>query len=625
VENIIDHFSSPADDMDAQIVIMGGWLLDAAKGKSNGEPPAGLRPDLTERIGALQVRAQVAREVLANLQHIEQVFDAFTRDASKRASLAELQPYLRQAHGALSVLGFPGAAQAISICETLVLAQSRSEPIAGDDVDWIAEGLSSVAFFLEPCRHGREPSEEAIALFFRRYEKRTASAPVAVEAPRIEIAFAEASPVAATGPAAPPPGVDPELLQVFLEEAVEVLETIEKTLPGLKQRPDDREALTTVRRAFHTLKGSGRMSGSPISGSGLEVEQVLNLWLEQNAYRSAGAVRAARDATGFVQPSGFARLRGPGLKGVDASKIIELAKRAKEGGEPDAVTVGTVTGVSRPVRDLHQGSRRSTSRYWKRSARRGARRPPPADASQDFMRPRIRSAAPSRTAGFSPLADLASALEQWTGFAGETTEPKDGETVQAAVTSLHGMVEAIRKGEAPASPQPAHTALRALIARLEVARRAAVKPPTPQAPDGREKRVMRDDIDPQLMPIFVEEAEQIVPQIGGDLREWKANPGDEKIHQSLRRLLHTLKGSARMAGAIRLGELCHLMEGRIEAALESGEYPEDLFTWLEERMDRLSADVERLRSNEALSVTGPLAAPMHRPRRRHPSRRRRRP
>src|SRR5688572_2075034 len=179
VEHVIDHFSSPADDLDVQIVIMGGWLLDAANGKSNGEPPPGLRPDLTERIGALQLRAQVAREVLANLQHIEGVVDAFARDAAKRASLAELQPYLRQVHGALSVLGFPAAAQAISICESLVLAQARAEPSAGDDVDWIAEGLSSVAFFLEPCRHGREPSEEAIGLFFRRYEKRAASAPAA--------------------------------------------------------------------------------------------------------------------------------------------------------------------------------------------------------------------------------------------------------------------------------------------------------------------------------------------------------------------------------------------------------------------------------------------------------------
>ena len=118
---------------------------------------------------------------------------------------------------------------------------------------------------------------------------------------------------------------------------------------------------------------------------------------------------------------------------------------------------------------------------------------------------------------------------------------------------------------------------------------------------------MRDDIDAQLLPIFVEEAEQIVPEIGADLREWKANPADEKVHQALRRLLHTLKGSARMAGAIRLGELCHLMEGRIESALETGQYTEELFAFLEERMDRLSADVERMRSPEGSAVAAPQA------------------
>ena len=81
---------------------------------------------------------------------------------------------------------------------------------------------------------------------------------------------------------------------------------------------------------------------------------------------------------------------------------------------------------------------------------------------------------------------------------------------------------------------------------------------------------MRDDIDPQLLPIFLEEAQTLLPQIGSDLRDWKAHPQDEKVQQSLQRGLHTLKGSARMAGAIRLGELTHLMEGRIEAALEAG-------------------------------------------------------
>ncbi len=96
---------------------MGGWLLDAAKGKSTGEPPAGLRADLSERIGALQLRAQVAKEIVANLQHVEQVLDGFARDAAKRDTLPGLAPHLRQIHGALMVLRFEGAARALAICE----------------------------------------------------------------------------------------------------------------------------------------------------------------------------------------------------------------------------------------------------------------------------------------------------------------------------------------------------------------------------------------------------------------------------------------------------------------------------------------------------------------------------
>ena len=175
------------------------------------------------------------------------------------------------------------------------------------------------------------------------------------------------------------------------------------------------------------------------------------------------------------------------------------------------MTVGTVDACTRGLlRHLHQGSRASTSRCWKRSARRGARTPP-ADASHDFMRAAHTLASSSRTAGFAPLADLAGALEHWTGFAARRPrDPKDGETVQAAVASLRGMVESIRSGEAPAlAAARRRRALRALIARLRgraprrrsTAARAGARPP-----DGREKRVMRDDIDAQLLPIFLEEA-----------------------------------------------------------------------------------------------------------------------
>jgi chemosensory pili system protein ChpA (sensor histidine kinase/response regulator) len=574
VEHIIDHFSSPADDLEVQIVIMGGWLLDAANRKSNGEPPAGLRPDLTERIGALQLRAQVAKEILANLQHVEQVIDAFARDPAKRPTLSELQPYLRQMHGALTVLGFPGAAQAISVCEGLILEPDHN-------MDWIAESLSSVGFFLEPCRHGRNPQEEAIALFFRRYENRHAPAPAALPAP-----------------AQAPVDNDAELMGVFLEEAQEVLETIRSTLPACREKPDDREALTTVRRAFHTLKGSGRMVGLiEVGEAAWEVEQVMNLFLEEKRPASA-------DLFALLDAALAAFTQWLEKRDADFTGLASLARRAKAA-EANEVTIGTVT-LTRNLYDIYTKEASEHIKVLRDECSRW--REAPGDVSADFMRAAHTLASTSRTAGFIPLADLAAALEHWSGLAKETAAA-DAETVQAAVVDLGIMVEAISRGDAPAINKMPQDALRELIGRLEAARLAALKPPAPVvaappaavtparagAPDGREKRKMRDDIDEQLLPVFIEEAQTLVPQIGSDLRDWKADPSDDKVIQSLRRSLHTLKGSARMAGAIRLGELCHLMESRMEAALEAGgALPADLFEYLEERMDRLSADVERM-------------------------------
>jgi chemosensory pili system protein ChpA (sensor histidine kinase/response regulator) len=647
VEHVIDHFSSPAGDLEAQIVIMGGWLLDAAKGKSTGEPPAGLRSDLTERIGALQLRAQVAKEILANLQHTEQVIDAFARDATKRATLAGLQPYLRQMHGALSVLGFPGAAQAVGICESLILAQTRGEGTGPGDVDWIAEGLSSVGFFLEPCRHGQDPQEEAIALFFRRYEKRHAQATIdstlrlefpsrtspAAAAPARPKADAESRPKADPGPR---PKVDNELLQVFLEEAEEVLQTITKTLPECRDKPDDREPQTVVRRAFHTLKGSGRMVGlMDLGEAAWQVEQVMNAWLEQKRPATPALLELLETAAASFS-EWIAKLRGPGLDGlIDDSRIVELAERAKaaqsEALAVPTVTVGTVT-VARNLYDIytkeaaeHIEVLRAECAKWREAV--------PSEASEDFMRAAHTLASTSRTAGFLPLAELAGALEQWSTFAEGTTDASDAETVQAAVVDLGIMVEAIGRGDAPAMNQMPQDTLRELVGRLEAARLAAHRPPpaaatppepvpaptpapaalAPSAPPaapagGREQRRMLDDIDAQLLPIFLEEAQQLVPDIGSDLREWKANPSDAKISQSLRRSLHTLKGSARMAGAIRLGELCHLMESRIESALEAGgALPADLFEYLQERMDRLSTDVERMAAPAPAAEAAPGA------------------
>ena len=82
---------------------------------------------------------------------------------------------------------------------------------------------------------------------------------------------------------------------------------------------------------------------------------------------------------------------------------------------------------------------------------------------------------------------------------------------------------------------------------------------------------LKDELDADLMPVFTEEALDMLPQIGQTLRAWQQSPADPGPPQALLRLLHTIKGSARMAGAMRLGQHMHEMESRIEQVMHSAQ------------------------------------------------------
>ncbi|MGZ8260747.1 MAG: Hpt domain-containing protein, partial [Caldimonas sp.] len=78
---------------------------------------------------------------------------------------------------------------------------------------------------------------------------------------------------------------DDEMREIFLEEAREVVVAGRAASAGLRAAPDDLGLLTTLRRAFHTLKGSSRMVGLKAFGDAAwACEQVFNTQLaEQRA------------------------------------------------------------------------------------------------------------------------------------------------------------------------------------------------------------------------------------------------------------------------------------------------------------------------------------------------------
>ena len=131
-----------------------------------------------------------------------------------------------------------------------------------------------------------------------------------------------------------------------------------------------------------------------------------------------------------------------------------------------------------------------------------------------------------------------------------------------------------------------------------------------EIPLERRTRRLDDDIDPELLPIFLEEAQELVPAAGQGLRDWRASPDNAAAGNGLLRTLHTLKGSARMCGAMALGELTHHMESRVENALALKQLPSTLFDELEVSFDRMAFLYDRLVNPQAAGAPPPeLEAP----------------
>ncbi len=103
-----------------------------------------------------------------------------------------------------------------------------------------------------------------------------------------------------------------------------------------------------------------------------------------------------------------------------------------------------------------------------------------------------------------------------------------------------------------------------------------------------------DAIDQELFPIFDEEAAELMPQLGGALRQWAARPDNQSARMEVLRALHTLKGSARLAGALRLGEMAHRIESEIEYLGSDSAASQD-FDPLLTRFDAMQLTLENLR------------------------------
>ncbi|EDY87224.1 CheA signal transduction histidine kinase [gamma proteobacterium HTCC5015] len=137
--------------------------------------------------------------------------------------------------------------------------------------------------------------------------------------------------------------VDEEILEIFIEEALEELERISELFPRWRQSPDDSEAITTIRRSFHTLKGSGRLVGAQLIGEfGWAVENMLNRLLDETISLSDGLYNVVEDTVGIL-PQLVEQLTGNKEPIEEAYDLMARAWLVADGKDPSAAAEAVET------------------------------------------------------------------------------------------------------------------------------------------------------------------------------------------------------------------------------------------------------------------------------------------
>jgi chemosensory pili system protein ChpA (sensor histidine kinase/response regulator) len=230
------------------------------------------------------------------------------------------------------------------------------------------------------------------------------------------------------------------------------------------------------------------------------------------------------------------------------------------------------------------------------------------------------------TVGLMPLHHLAITLEHALlrrDVSGRPDSIEGLETVRQAIITLQMMFAGLARQEAPEEQIQLVAALEDVF--LVQAEPEAASAPEPEAlaeaPDVQPEPAgpmpeaagvapavqrLQDELDEQLLPVFLEEAQDQLAGLTDQLRLWRDDLGSEAAPHAIARLLHTFKGNARMAGAMNLGEYTHLLESRVEELLRTGTATPALIDEIENACDTLAQATERLGRGEAAI---PEAAP----------------
>ncbi|VVP29079.1 Hpt domain-containing protein [Pseudomonas fluorescens] len=549
-----------------------------------------------------QIHQIVIREARICLQQAKDMIVDYIDADWDRQHLQALPALLTQVRGALSMIPLSRAASLIETCNHFIREHLLVEPDQPDwqELDSLADVVTSIEYYLErlgddPEAPGEQlldvaekslaslgffPSELQVPMLddvLSPSEARVMQEMQELDDPEIAQSLADvlANPVSSVNPPAlntpgsllPPPAgeepVDEELREVFLEETDEVQDILQEYLPRWAANPDDKSALSEVRRAFHTLKGSGRMVRALVLGElAWAVENLLNRVLEDSIAPGAAVQQLLTEALNLL-PELVAEYAGNAQRqrnDVDqlAARAHALAKGDEPASDEDTQDVAALDPllleIFRKEAETHLAS---LNRFLDQATEHV-----PLQASDELQRALHTLKGSASMAGVLPIAELATALDQLAREYKAHQIALDLDEVELLLEAEGLFRLGLRQLKTDPLAQirgagPLIEQTRALLA--EHLQKQSSTPNT--AP--RTKR------DPQLINNFLSQGMDILLDAESLLQRWQQHPGERQELTALLDELTTLGEGAHLADLHPVDALCEALLDLYGAVEES--------------------------------------------------------
>ncbi len=407
------------------------------------------------------------------------------------------------------------------------------------------------------------------------------------------------------------------VVEIFVGEASTYIDTLANFLDDFQQPHEgSRLAPAEVQRALHTLQASAGMAGI---GAVQEVAKSFEDFLTE-LFARGQSVNSSIIALLMV---GVEQLRNTLVRleageGDDSAVLqeyrsrVELARTQWQGQRASSLAP---TGLARVQQLMVTGLDNvlladTLLEQWSVQA---------SFSRQDIeplVNELVELGAAAEDSGVSALSAWCDELKNVLGTLADAGQGLDDDALRVCKTAhelLLNMMDTVAIGQ-PVNPAPAD-----LLAQLQtlVLVEIPAEGPGDIAEPGPQQAVSVDELssrmagevhDPDALPFFLEEADDLLEDIENALQAWRDDPSDLSQGETLNRVLHTLKGGARVSGLSLMGDLSHDLEAlvlREESRLSSGEA--EVFDQLFTRYDELHNVLDSVKSGDALPAVEELS------------------